>query len=85
MFLFGLFYGLGFSSTLDIVQFLGEKLLSLFSFNVGIEIAATVPLLFLALAKVSSSKIVACCSTVIGGLSCVWFLERAFNLSIVTT
>lgn len=92
VFLFGLCHGLGFSSTLDIVQLpLGEKLLSLFSFNVGIEIGqllvigVVVPLLFLALTKVRSSMIVVWCSTVMAGFSSIWFVERAFNFSIITS
>jgi HupE / UreJ protein len=91
VFLFGLFHGLGFSSTLDIVRLpLGEKLLTLASFNVGIEIGqllvigATVPLLFLALTKVRSSTIVVCCSAGMAGFSSIWFVERAFNFSIIT-
>lgn len=90
VFPFGLFHGLGFSSTLDIVHLpLGEKLWSLLAFNVGIEIgqllvvATVVPLIFMALTKIRSSTIVVCCSSVMAVLSFLWFLERLFNFQFL--
>ena len=83
-FLFGLVHGFGFSNVLRDMQLPRASLaLSLFSFNLGVEIGqvAFVLLIFPAvqdLMKSGWTKLQPAVSTVIACLAVYWFVQRAF-------
>ena len=83
-FFFGLIHGFGFSNVLREMQLPRANLaLSLFSFNLGVEIGQLVfvVLLFPALADLMSSGrtwIRPAVSAIIGLLAAYWFIQRAF-------
>jgi hypothetical protein len=83
-FLFGLVHGFGFSNVLREMQLPRADLaLSLFSFNLGVEIGQLVfvVLLFPAIEDLIRSgwtKLRPVVSTVIGLLAAYWFIQRAF-------
>lgn len=87
-FVFGLLHGFGFASVLLDLQLPASALaLSLFGFNVGVElgqlvvVAAVVPLAFLARARPAYRRIaVAAGSAAIAFVSLGWLVERAFQL-----
>ncbi|GAA3642773.1 HupE/UreJ family protein [Nonomuraea antimicrobica] len=83
VFAFGLMHGLGFAGALDIDRSGSwELLLSLLSFNVGIEaaqlaiVAVVFPLLVLLRRTSRGSRAVAALSIPIVGVSLFWFFER---------
>mgnify|MGYP006242101497 FL=1 len=84
---FGLLHGLGFAGALLDIGIANNKiLLSLFFFNIGIEIAQIalipIPLLILFLSKkfnvTEISKISA--SICIGGMGFYWFIDRVIGI-----
>jgi HupE / UreJ protein len=83
-FLFGLVHGFGFSNVLREMQLpRGHLALSLFSFNVGVEIGQLifVLLLFPLIADLIASgwtKLRPAVSIAVGCLAVYWFIERAF-------
>ncbi len=83
-FLFGLVHGFGFSNVLREMQLpRGHLALSLFSFNLGVEIGQLifVLLLFPLIADLMSSgwtKLRPAVSIIVGCLAVYWFIQRAF-------
>ena len=84
---FGLLHGLGFAGALmDIGIANNNMLLSLFFFNVGIEIAQIalipIPLIILIISKkfniTEITKIIA--SLCIGGMGFYWFIDRVIGI-----
>lgn len=90
-FAFGLIHGLGFASALlDLGLPVGARAIALIAFNVGVEVgqAAIVGLFFLLAYPVRATRfyrwvVFAEGSMVISMLATVWFIERAFNLSLL--
>jgi hypothetical protein len=86
VFIFGLFHGFGFASVLAHLGVLGEHMaLSLFGFNLGVEIGQVAvilvifPLLYMIRNYAFFPKIILRFGAVVLiVLSTVWFLERAF-------
>jgi len=83
VFFFGLFHGLGFAGLLQELSIPREKfLLSLLSFNVGIEIgqllivAAALPLIYLLRKKAWYPVAVKVAAACIAVLACVWVVQR---------
>jgi len=89
-FAFGLLHGFGFSATLmDLGLPRDNLVLTLFGFNVGVEIgqmcvvAAFLPLAYFARKTVFYRRIgLVAGSVVIAALASVWFIERAFVVKI---
>jgi len=86
-FLFGLFHGFGFASVLGEKGLAGDFLpLSLFGFNVGVEIGQVLiictvfPILFLIRKSVAYPKIITYGSALLILISIYWFLERALDV-----
>jgi hypothetical protein len=90
-FLFGLIHGFGFASVLMDIGLPKESLLiSLFSFNLGVEIGQmAIVLAFLPIAyKLRSSLGYQKAVLIIGSiaitiLAFIWFIERVFNLKLL--
>lgn len=90
IFLFGLFHGFGFASVLgDLGVTSQHALLSLFAFNVGIEIgqlaiiAVVFPLLYLIRSQLFYPKVVLKAGgLLLGAMSLYWFIERIFDVNI---
>jgi len=90
-FAFGLIHGFGFASALaDLGLPSGSLALSLFGFNVGVEIGqlaivcAFLPLAFLLRASWAYRRVVlAGGSAAIATIAGAWLIERAFNLSLL--
>lgn len=85
VFFFGLFHGLGFAGLLREIQIPPDKfLVSLFSFNVGIEIgqliiiACALPLLYLAKDRPWYPLAIKIAGTIIAALAFVWVIQRTF-------
>ena len=86
VFFFGLFHGLGFASALKELYIPKENfLLSLLSFNVGVEIgqlcviALAVPFIFLFRHKPWYPKAIAVIAAAIGAAGIVWGVQRIFS------
>lgn len=92
-FLFGLIHGFGFASVLADLGLPSEALvLSLVSFNVGVElgqlaiVAVFLPLAYLLRHTWAYQRVVVVSGSVtIAGLAFLWLLERAFNLKLFPT
>ena len=89
VFFFGLFHGLGFAGLLrDLGVGQSKFLLSLLSFNVGIEagqliiILATLPLLYVLRKSAYHETGIKILGTIIGIIGLVWAFERILGLSI---
>ena len=90
IFLFGLFHGFGFASVLgDLGVTSQHALLSLFAFNVGVEIgqlaiiAVVFPLLYLIRSQLFYSKVVLKAGgLLLGAMSLYWLIERIFDVNI---
>lgn len=91
-FLLGLMHGFGFSSTLmDLELPRSNLVLTLFGFNLGVEIgqvaivAVFVPLAYAARATVAYRRLALVAgSVVIAVLATIWLIERAFLLKIIS-
>ena len=91
-FLFGLIHGFGFASVLKDLGLPRESLLlALVSFNLGVEagqlaiVAALMPIAFALRQSWFYRRLtLAAGSLVIVGLACVWFVERAFELRLLS-
>lgn len=89
---FGLIHGFGFAAVLsDLGLRQGSLVLSLVSFNLGVEIgqlaivAAFLPLTyFLRHTWTYQRVVVATGSLTIAGVALLWFIERAFNLKLLS-
>lgn len=90
IFVFGLFHGFGFASVLaDLGVTSQNALLSLFAFNLGVElgqlaiIAVVFPLLYLARKQFFYPNFVLKSGgALLGAMSLYWFIERAFDINI---
>ena len=85
VFLFGLLHGLGFAGALQITDRVdGSLLLSLFSFNVGIEVGQLLlvlvgfPLILLARRTRFSVPVLHGATTLVAATGLFWFIERFF-------
>lgn len=90
IFIFGLFHGFGFAGVLgDLGVTNRYTLLSLFSFNAGVEVGQLViitiffPVLYLIRKhRLYPSFILRGGGVVLGVMSALWFIERAFNVTL---
>ena len=90
IFLFGLFHGFGFASVLAELGVTSQHaLLSLFGFNLGVElgqlaiIAVVFPLLYLfRKQQFYSGMVMKTGALLLGAMSLYWFIERAFDINI---
>lgn len=89
-FIFGLIHGFGFASVLQ--EYIARKsdlVLSVVSFNVGVEVGQLMiilimlPVLQLMRKKFAIRRITAVASIAIVILGLIWFVERVFNLQLV--
>ena len=89
---FGLIHGFGFASVLmDLELSKNSLLISLLSFNLGVEVGQlvivciTIPIIYmLRNTNIYKNIIFTGASILIALLALIWFLERAFNLVLIT-
>jgi len=91
-FAFGLIHGFGFASVLiDLGLPQGALLMSLFGFNLGVEIgqlsivALFLPLAFLLRGTLFYRRLMTGGSALIALIAVVWLVERAFDLKVIST
>ncbi|MBM7566984.1 HupE/UreJ family protein [Paenibacillus sacheonensis] len=89
-FVFGLVHGFGFASALEeLVRGKSNLVLSVVSFNVGVETGQLIiflillPLLYLIRKKFSIRRVTAVASIAIFVLGLIWFVDRVFNLQVI--
>jgi len=89
-FVFGLFHGFGFASVLADLGVKGEFLtLTLFGFNLGVEIGQVIiiamifPILFLIRKLKLYPKFLIFVSILLIAISLYWFIERSFDINLV--
>lgn len=85
VFVFGLLHGLGFAGSLRVTDDVSwDLVLSLFSFNIGIEagqlllLAAVFPLILLVRRSRWSAPIICGATTLVAAIGLIWFVERFF-------
>lgn len=92
-FAFGLVHGLGFASMLRPLLPPSEVVMPLLAFNVGVELGqlglvlVAMPILYLAIRALGAARyrriVLPLGAVVLGGLGFIWFLERAFAITIL--
>ncbi|MBJ9988854.1 HupE/UreJ family protein [Paenibacillus sp. S28] len=89
-FVFGLVHGFGFASALEeLVRGKSNLVLSVVSFNVGVEAGQLMiflilmPLLYLIRKKFSIRRVAAVASVAIFIVGFLWFVDRVFNLQLI--
>jgi|CXWL01.1.fsa_nt_gi hydrogenase/urease accessory protein HupE len=92
VFFFGLFHGLGFAGLLTDFSIPSDRFLSsLISFNVGIELgqvvilAIALPIIYLFYKKSWYPRAIQIFSVMISIVALLWFVERVFQISIISS